>query len=125
MDITFDMRRFRGLKGRTAPIMQEVEWVKNNLGEDIESIAPDDPPSRFSLELLAQAKANKEWFMQVFVPKLLPKDRQIDVAERQKDDGRILSQLDELEAEFYVTRAKELAGEPRLPPDAAGVGEVQ
>lgn len=115
------------LKGKTAPMLKSVEWVANNFGRPIEQIPADEPPCLFAVALLAQCEQPGGWefFLKEFAAKLLPTKSQLEVEQRMKDDGRILSMLGRAQEEFDAQSAQRLSGEHTLPQNGDRPGELQ
>lgn len=111
------------MAGRKAPILDEIDWVKNNLSRDVSDVPPDDPPSMFSVVLLNWANENLSAFLDKFVTKLIPDKRQLEFSSQAKDDGRQLEMLQRLEEEFYSERSTGVSQEPGVPPGDYSSGQ--
>ena len=114
---------YAALKGKTVPTIKMVDWVLNNLHREISTIEQHEPPSFGALVMLKWASDNPDSFFCDFVAKLLPTKSQLEVDERQKDDGRLLTVLEGLQQEFNAKAAKTPGAEPGVEAEAAGIGE--
>lgn len=83
-----------------APLVEEVLWVVAHRWTDPEDIDTEEAPSKAAvckLSLAQESSANFANFLNNFESKLIP-TKQVADAESRRDDGRPLSDLEELEA---------------------------
>lgn len=101
----YDVTRFyKALNGRKCGMLEAVEWVFENMARPIEVIEASEPPGLKAIHLHGYAYENPEKFIEKFVPLLMPTQKQLEVSQRTKEDGRALSILDRMETEFYAER---------------------
>ena len=96
-------------KHKTASVRDVAQWVFENSQTMLDSIAPDDVPSRGALGLLVWVQASPASyaeFIRTIWAKLLPSKGQLESEARFNDDGREqLTMLEEFEASFYANTA--------------------
>ena len=109
---------YRALAGKEASILEEIRWVANNLHRPITKIQPDEPPSAAAIGMLRRYREDEKPFWDNLYPRLTPSKAELEQEDRQRDDGRVLKLLDQLDAEF---EAKERArnGNQQQPPLSA------
>ncbi len=87
-------------------ILQNVEWVAQNLNTPYSEIDAATSPGSTAVNLLAWAKANVRDFWSTFYARFIPTRSEVDAGHRFRDDGRDVNELiDDLERIHYELKA--------------------
>lgn len=87
----------RACKNKQEPSkMDLLDWVFNHVGPDPTHIRPDDYPCVGAARMLVEANKDYRAFLAIWA-KTIPTQTQLKLADRPKDDGRILGIFQALE----------------------------
>lgn len=108
-----DLSHFaKAITGKKVPAIACVDWVFNHLGIEPNDLKPDEPPSMGALVMLIWANSNKDEFFLNIWSKTIPSKAQIEMQEKLRDDGRVLTMLNNLDESFHADiAAKKTSGE--------------
>jgi hypothetical protein len=89
-------------------IQEDTEWVYQNLSVPWKDIPVDTVPSPGAITLLAEAKADRKWFLEKYHARLLPTKSQIDAGDWQEaDDDQVAEMAARIREEMLVEDADE------------------
>lgn len=112
------------LRGKKATTLSVMEWVFNNAG-----LAPTDIdwktcpcPGAIRLVGFASTGEGYKTFIRDLYSKTVPARSQLEAEERQRDERKLTTLLDNMEREFYGAGTQRPPAEPSLSQGSSGVG---
>lgn len=103
---------WEAMKGKTCSTLEEIRWACNNAGRPLPTIDPHEPPSWWAFQLvkLSATPGGMEFLAKEAWAKTIPNQKQLEQAERMKDNGRVLKILDTFQEGFEREQAARAQG---------------